>query len=353
MPRIKSITPIENSGIDIDTSKAIFEQISRFAGYGFNKSHAAAYAAISFQTAYLKTHHPEAFFAAAMNLHLDEVKDIATFACELKARNVPLWQPEINQSRARFQPLKLKKRWQGRDFGIAYALSAIRGVGISAAEAIENERVKNGPFNDIPDFTTRMADAVNRTALTALAKAGAFDSFGVSRAQALGEVEGHRGRSDTHQMSMFDAMDAAPVIRIADLSNDEVLDHEFDVLGHYMSAHPLDDLQPRLIEENLYFSDFVLQGSTRNMRKAAMPAVVTDTDVRRTNAGDLMAILTLSDPTGTYEALCFGETWSEIRSLVRKKSRLVFDMGISIRGDERRLIVEGVTSLGAGLAKAA
>jgi len=353
MPRIKSITPIENSGLETATSEAIFEQISRFAGYGFNKSHAAAYAAISFQTAYLKAHHPEAFFAAAMNLHLDEVKDIATFACELKTRNIPLWQPSINQSRAKFQPLKLKKRWQGHDFGVSYALSAIRGVGTSAAEAIEVNRKENGPFTDIENFTERMSDAVNRTALIALAKAGAFDCFGVSRAQALGEVEGHRTRGSTQQMSMFDAMDAAPVIQIADLSRDDVLDQEFDVLGHYMSAHPLDDMTPRLMEENLYFSNFVLKDTTRNMRKASMPAVVTDTDVRRTNAGDLMAILTLSDPEGTYEALCFEETWKEIRSMVRKKTRLVFDMGVSIRGEERRLIVEGASSIGAELAAAA
>ncbi len=353
MPRIKSVTKIENSGLDTSTSEAIFEQIARFAGYGFNKSHAAAYAAISFQTAYLKTHHPEAFFAAAMNLHLDETRDIAVFASEMKARNVPLWQPSINQSRARFQPLKLKKRWQGRDYGIAYALAAIRGVGISAAESIEIERNRNGVFRDVADFTTRMAGSVNRIALVALAKAGAFDCFGLSRAAALGEVEGHRSRGDTQQLNMFEAMDAAPVIQIANQTIDETLDAEFDVLGHFMSAHPLDALAPRLIEENLYFSDFVLKTSTGNLRKAAMPAVVTNTDVRRTNSGDLMAVLTLCDPEGTYEALCFGETWGEIRNLVRKKARLVFDMGVSLRDGERKLIVEGAGPLPMAVSAAA
>jgi DNA polymerase-3 subunit alpha len=353
MPRIKSVTPIENSGLDTDKSDAVFDQIARFAGYGFNKSHAAAYAVISFQTAYLKTHHPEAFFAAAMNLHLNEVKDIATFATELKSRNIPLWQPSINQSKARFQPLKLKKRWQGRDFGIAYALSAISGVGLSAAEAIEDERRRGGAYQNVSDFTSRTRDAVNKVALRALAKAGAFDCFGLSRPEALGQVLAHHNKQDPHQLSMFDALDAEPVVEVQDLSNDEILDNEFDVLGHYMSQHPLDAMKADLIENNLYFSDFVLKTSNRSPRKATMPAVITDTDVRRTNSGDLMAVLTLSDPEGTYEALCFGEVWGEIRNMARKKARLYFDMGVSIRGDERKLIVEGASAFSSQVSLAA
>lgn len=353
MPRIKSVTKIENSGLDADTAEAIFEQISRFAGYGFNKSHAAAYAAISFHTAYLKTHHPEAFFAAAMNLNLHEVKDIAAFASELKARNIQLWRPSINQSRALFRPLKLAKITQGRSFGIAYALSAIRGVGLAAAEAIEAERDRGGKFQSVADFTSRTASVVNRTALTALAKAGAFDTFGLSRAQALGETEGHRVRGDIQQLSMFEAMDAVPVINVPEISLDERLDNEFDVLGHFMSAHPLDGLTSSLHEEDLYFSNFVLKTSSGHLRKADMPAVITDIDVRRTNSGDLMAVLTLSDPEGTYEALCFGEAWSSLRNIARKKARLIFDMTVSIRDDERRLIVDGATALGQDMAIAA
>lgn len=353
MPRIKTITPVADSGLNTDTSEAIFEQIARFAGYGFNKSHAAAYAAISFQTAYLKAHHPEAFFAAAMNLHLDKVDEIATFMSDLSKRKIAIWQPTINQSRAKFEPIKLKKAWHGRDFGICYALSAIRGVGIQAAQAIEAERARGGAYRDVADLITRVGAHVNRTALLALAKSGAFDCFNISRAEAIADVEGQRNRGPVNQLSMFDAMQAAPDVAVQDLSNDQVLDNELDVLGHYMSAHPLDAMKTDLFEENLYFSEFVLETSTRNMRRASMPAIVIDTDVRRTNSGGLMAVLTLSDPDGTYEALAFDETWDQIRHLVKKKSRVVFDMGVSVRGDERRLIVEQASPMKSKVAEAA
>lgn len=344
MPRIKTATPIVNSGLDSDTAEQVFEQIARFAGYGFNKSHAAAYAAISFQTAWLKTHHTEAFFAAAMNLNLDKVAEIAVFVNELKRRGIALWAPSINQSRAKFEPLRLKKPWKGRDFGICYSLAAIRGVGTSAAHAIEAERKRGGAFRDVEDLISRTGDAVNRTALLALAKAGAFDCFSISRPEALAEVDGYRVRGNTAQMSMFDALEAKPDVKVPDLDTDAVLDNEFDVLGHFMSAHPLDEMASRMIPENLQFSGFVLE-STRPLRSAAMPAVIVDTDVRRTNAGDVMAVLTLSDPDGQYEALAFGETFGEIRHLLRKKARVILNASISVRGDERRIIIEGAQPL--------
>jgi len=343
MARIKSITPVANSGLDEALANEIFDQISLFAGYGFNKSHAAAYAAIAFKTAYLKTHYPEAFFAAAMNLDLDKVDEIAVFASELRQREIHLWSPDINASRDVFTPIRLKKSWKGFDFAICYALSAIRGVGQSVASAIVAEREKNGAFASVQDFTTRMGAQVGKTALTAMAKAGAFDCFKISRAEALAAVAGRDTRSDARQVSMFDLMeDAAPQVDVVEMSRDEELDAEFDVLGHYMTGHPLDGMKPHLFEERLYFSDFVLKESKGQMRKARLAGVVTDVDVRRTRSGDLMAVISMSDPEGTYEALAFSETWGAIASSVQKKARIVIDAAVSIRGDERRLIVENV-----------
>lgn len=343
MARIKSITPVQDSGLDETLANEIFDQISLFAGYGFNKSHAAAYAAIAFKTAYLKTHYPEAFFAAAMNLDLDEVDEIATFASELREREIHLWSPDINASRDIFTPIRLKKSWKGYDYAICYALSAIRGVGQSAARAIVEERNTGGVFASVQDFTTRMGNQVGKTALKALAKSGAFDCFKISRAEAMAAAMGRDTRSDARQVSMFDLMeDAGPQLEVEEMTRDEELDAEFDVLGHYMTGHPLDELKPRLFEERLYFSNFVLKESKGEMRKARLAAVVTDVDVRRTRSGDLMAVISLSDPEATYEALAFSETWSAIASSVQKKARLVIDAAVSIRGDERRLIVENV-----------
>lgn len=345
MPRITSITPIEKSGLSKEVATAIFEQISLFANYGFNKSHAAAYAAIAFQTAYLKTHHPEAFFAAAMNLDLDEIKNLSPFAAELKARKIPLWQPSINSSHATFTPLKLKKPYHGHQYGIAYALSGIRGVGRAVADAIVAERVRGGRYSSLDDFLKRVDKSVPKNALQALAKAGAFDLLGVSRSMALARVSQAK-KANANQFSLFDLMDdAAPETDCIELSSDQVLDNEFDVLGHFMSAHPLDYLRPSLFEEGLYFSNFVLNEAGEKLRKARMAAVVTSVDVRQTKAGDLMAVLLLSDPDGTYEALAFKENWTQIRALAKKKARLVFDISVSPRGDEKTLIIEGAYAL--------
>lgn len=346
MARITAITPIKDSGLDDAASSEIFEQISRFAGYGFNKSHAAAYAAIAFQTAYLKTHHPESFFAAAMNLDLSEVDKISVFAGEMKDRQIPLWQPSVNASKAIFTPIKLHKPHHGHDFGLAYGLCAMRGVGRSVADAIQQERDENGIYKDLAEFMKRTHGVVPRNALKALAKAGAFDAFGLSRAEALATASGHDVKANANQMSLFDTMaDAAPSIDVPDLTQDEILDNEFDILGHYMSAHPLDVMKSSLFEDDLYFSHYVLKGGDGRQRKASMAAIVTAIDVRRTNAGETMAVLNLSDPEGCYEALIFGDTWNDIRHLMKKKARVILDAAVSTRGGDRRIIIEGAQPL--------
>jgi len=346
MARITSIKPVENSGLSPEVSGEIFDQISLFAGYGFNKSHAAAYAAIAFRTAWLKTHHPEAFFAAAMNLDLDEVDKIAIFAAELKSRQIHIWAPSINASRAIFTPIRLKKTWRGRDYALAYGLSAIRGVGRSVADAIVAERQAKGAFASVQDFTTRMGKTVNNQVLKALAKAGAFDCTGATRSEALAIIAGRDTRADARQVSLFDLMDdAAPQVDVEEMSRDEELDAEFDVLGHYMTGHPLEWLKPQLQDKRLDFSRYVLEEASDRMRKAHLAGVITNIDVRRTRSGDIMAVLAVSDPEGCYEALVFGETWTAISSSVAKKARVVLECEISQRGDERRLIVDNVRGI--------
>lgn len=339
MPLILSQEAIADSGLPAETSEAVFEQINRFAGYGFNKSHAAAYAAIAFQTAWLKTHHPESFFAAAMNLDLDSVEDIAQFADEMKTRKIPFWTPSINQSRARFTPLLLTKPYHGHSHGIAYALAAIRGVGHGAACAIENERAEHGKFSGFDDFTARMNGAVNRGALRALARAGAFDCLGLSRSEALVKAEDRQASNPSGQMSMFEVLGAEAEMTVPELAIDEVLDNEFNVLGHYMSAHPLEGL-----DGPAQFRDAVLHAAYAP-RSVTMGAIPTKVDVRRTNSGDTMAVITLSDPDGIYEALVFGETWNDLRQIIKKGARLVLDMTVSQRGRERRLLVERARGL--------
>lgn len=334
MPRITAQTPVPDSGLDSETAREIFDQIDRFAGYGFNKSHAAAYAAISFQTAWLKTHYPEDFFAAAMNMDLDSVDDIARFADEIKKRDIPLRKPSINQSNARFRPCELTRPHKGHRYGITYALEAIRGVGRAAATAIETERDVNGPFRSFEDLTNRMDGQVNRTALRALAKAGAFDPVGLGRGEALARAEDRlSSAAATGQMSMFDALIDDATVSVAELDNDTTLDNELSVLGHYMSDHPLRGMKGRV-----RFRDAVLS-LTKPPRSTRMAAIPTKIDVRRTNAGDIMAVITLSDPDGLFEALVFGDAWEDMRHQVKKGARLLLDMNVSDRGHDRRFFI--------------
>jgi len=347
MVKIKSIKPIAGSAIDTNTASEIFDQIALFAGYGFNKSHAAAYASVSFQTAYLRTHHPECYFAAAMNLELDDVKEIAPFASELKARNIMLWAPDVNMSTDIFRPIHLRRARQRRDFAVSYALTAMRGVGRQAARDIVAERAARGRFESVKDFMSRMGAKVNRKAALALVHAGAFDSISNNRADAAAEVDGSKKTLVAEgQMSMFDLipeLDTSEVHQEYDL--DDKLDREFDVLGHYLSDHPLRLLRQSIFDNNQYFSKTILDPRRDPPRTAHMPAVVCDVDVRQTKKGDTMAVITLSDPDRTYEALAFKETWAEIKPMMRKKARLLLTMTVIAEGDERRLLVEDAKGL--------
>ena len=343
MPRIVSHTPIAGSGLSTEAADAIFAQIDRFAGYGFNKSHAAAYAAIAYQTAYLRTHHPAAFFAASMNVHLDDVEDLAVHVDELKRRGLELAAPCVQSSAAIFVPERLD---DGRCI-LHYGLAALRGVGRTAADAIVTARMER-PFSSLEDFLGRVDGSLSRTALKALAKSGALDPLEADRGAALAAMDAPR--PNHAQMTMFEMMDAVADRSAPPLDRETILDNELDVLGHFMSDHPLSPL-PQDARDCVFHAD--LAGMAHPPRTARMAAIVTKYDVRRTNKGTLMAVLTLSDPSGLYEAIAFDETWGHLRGDVRKGARLACEMTISMRGDTPRFLIDRVTPIGQTKDKAA
>jgi DNA polymerase-3 subunit alpha len=347
MVKINSIEPIADSGITSDVSSEIFDQIAMFAGYGFNKSHAAAYASVSFQTAYLKTHHPECYFAAAMNLDLSKVEQISSFASQLKSRDIMLWAPDINMSIDTFRPVKLRKMIRGRDFAIAYALSAIRGVGRQAAQDIVTERNASGLFENVKDFTLRMGARVNRKAALALVHAGAFDKMAETRADAALQVDGtKKSAAPEGQLSMFDMVPELDTVEIkSEYATNDKLDREFDVMGHYHSDHPLREMRKTLFDNNQYFSGTLMNPTKTPPRTARMPAIVSSVDIRRTKSGDTMAIIVLSDPDRSYEALAFGDTWSEIKYCLKKKARVEITANVIADGPDRRFIIESACPL--------
>jgi DNA polymerase-3 subunit alpha len=294
-----------------------------------------------------------------MNLELSEVEEISSFASELKARNIMLWSPDINMSIDTFRPIKLRNMIRGRDFAIAYALSAIRGVGRKAAQDIVTDRNTNGPFKDVKDFTVRMSARINRKAALALVHAGAFDKMSETRADAARQVDGTKKSSAPEgQLSMFDMVPELDTAEIEpEYATNEKLDREFDVMGHYHSDHPLRDMRKTLFNNKQYFSGTLMDTMKNPPRTARMPAIVSSVDIRRTKSGDTMAIIVLSDPDRSYEALAFGDTWSEVKKLLKKKARVEITVNIIADGPDRRFIIESACPLseipGASLSKAA
>ena len=195
--KITNITPAE-SGLSASDAQEVFDHVQQFASYGFNKSHAAAYAAISFQTAALKTHHPEAFYAASMNMAIGDSTSLATFSGELKSRKIMLERPSVNRSNARFTPEN-----KNQNISVLYGLAAIRGVGMKAGLAIQNERENNGAYRDLNDLRVRVGNILNKKALKSLIGAGALDDIIFSRRDAL-EKMNDSTIGQVSQMSFFE-----------------------------------------------------------------------------------------------------------------------------------------------------
>lgn len=347
MAKILSIAP-DTAGLNAAEASAVFDAMERFASYGFNKSHAAAYAAIGFNTAYLKRHHPEAFFAASMNLAIADAQAIAVFAGQLKARGLPMLAPNVNLCDARFKPMRGRTR-----VGVAYGLAALRGMGIPAAQALVDERTANGRYTSFADLKTRVGAALGKRGLLALIQSGACDSICVSRADAAALAEEKTAAGGARQISMFDT-DPELDTRTAlpEWSMDEKLDREFDSLGFWLSAHPLDGFQRSFGAKPVSFVG-ALRGRDTTPRQALVAASVVDWDTKGTKSGGVMAILTLSDPFETFEAVAFDDAWFAIRDRIKKKATLTFQMAPTDDNGELRLMIQGVEACNVPVRKTA
>ena len=233
-------------GVDRGSAEFIFELVAKFAGYGFNKSHAAAYALIAYQTAYLKANHPIEFLAASMTLDIGNTDKLNGFAQEARRMGIRIEPPSVNRSEAGFMP---------SDGAIRYSLAALRNVGRHAVDHICAEREKRGLFKDVSEFARAINPRlVNKRALEMLAAAGAFDELGIDRATALANVDrimaaGNRSLADETggQNDLFaGAARTPPPIELRAAKPwvpTDRLSHEFEAVGFFLTGHPLDDYQ--------------------------------------------------------------------------------------------------------------
>jgi DNA polymerase-3 subunit alpha len=350
-------------GVDKAQASRIFEQVDKFAGYGFNKSHAAAYALIAYQTAYLKANHPVEFFAATMTLDLGNTDKLNVLRDELKRLDIPLLPPDVNRSGVEFT---VETIGNGTERGaIRYALAAIKNVGRQAMADVINDREINGPFSDEFDFAARLGGkATNKRQLENLVRAGALDDLNSNRRQVFENVEnlvrhGAAATNDreSNQQSLFGEAGAElppPTDRrpdVPDWPKMERLAHESEAVGLYLSAHPLDVYTERL--KRLRVTPFAdLAGSTTGTT-VRLAGVVLDKQERTSAKGNRFAFVQLTDASGQYEVVVFSELLAVSRELLEANSRVLLSAEARADGDGVRLNALSVAPLDEALAEAA
>ena len=314
-----------NNGITKDTATFIFKKIEPFAEYGFNKSHAAAYALIAYQTAYLKTYYPNEFIAASMSNELSNTDKLSEFFEELKRLKIKVQRPCVNECFAEFIP---------ENNNLFYALGAIKNIGFEAISNVIKERKTNGKFKSISDFINRINPKdINKLQLEGLVKAGAFDSIFNNRKVLYDNIPNIIQNSKNiyenkvqNQSSLFsdDAHKVSYLINIKNSSNwssDEMLSKEFEAVGFYISNHPLKDYKEILEQQQVKtFKDFELDSD----KQSFLAGTIMSIKEKKTAKGNSFGIVKFSDLSKVYELLIFSELLENNRkNLIPGKSFLL------------------------------
>ncbi|BBK37344.1 DNA-directed DNA polymerase [Allostella sp. ATCC 35155] len=331
------------NGVEKATAGHVFDQVAKFAGYGFNKSHAAAYALVAYQTAYLKANYPVEFFAASMSLDLGNTDKLATFRQELSRLGIPLLPPDVNGSQVEFS---VETRLDGVGC-VRYALAGLKGVGIPAMQAMVASRADR-PFAGLEDFAARIdSRAVTRKQVEVLARAGAFDGFGIGRARVMAAAElvvreaaAAAADRDSRQETLFGGS-GAPKWRLPDVPDWNLFDklqNEFEAIGFYLSNHPLDAYGKSLDRIGVIRSAdlparLAMGGSTR----VKLAGIVVGKRERTSARGNRFAFVQMSDASGLYEIAVFSEVLSVARDLLDSGQPLLVTADARAEGETIRL----------------
>ena len=341
------------NGVPKGQADTIFDLLAKFADYGFNKSHAAAYALVSYHTAYMKAHYPVEFIAASMTLEMSNTDKLSEFRAEAQRLGIKVEAPNINRSGVTFEV---------GDKTIYYALAALKGVGAGAVEQIVAERNKNGLFTSLADFASRVSPkAVNKRIIETLAAAGAFDTLDPHRARVHGGADSilsacqrANEAATSGQNDMFGGAVDAPTVMLPQIDNwlaAEKLRKEYDAIGFFLSGHPLDDYATALkrlrVQSWAEFCKAVKTGATAGR----VAATVVSRQERRTKTGNKMGIMGLSDPTGHFEAVLFSEGLAQFRDVLEPGTAVLLQLGAELQGEDVRARVLSAEPLDAAAAK--
>jgi DNA polymerase III subunit alpha len=345
------------NGVDRGRAEYIFELVAKFAGYGFNKSHAAAYALIAYQTAYLKANDPIEFIAASMTLDMGNTDKLNGFAQEARRLGMKIEPPSVNRSEVGFIP---------SGGAIRYSLAALKNVGRHAVEHIVGEREAKGPFRDLRDFAQRVdPHAVNKRALETLAAAGALEELGVDRATAFANVDrilslaqqaqrdkqAGQGALFLPAMSAPEEIGGIPALRKQDFPPakpwvpTDRLSKEFEAVGFFLTGHPLDDYKDVLEALGVEpWVEFAAKARTRRV-VGTLAGTVLQTRERKGKSGNAYAFAVFSDPTGQFEAVVFSEVLAASRPLLEPGAAVLLDVEAEADGEAVKVRVQKLVSL--------
>ncbi|HYK80915.1 MAG TPA: DNA polymerase III subunit alpha, partial [Micropepsaceae bacterium] len=353
-------------GISKDVAEQIFEQAAKFAGYGFNKGHAAAYAQVAYQTAYLKANYPVEFLAASMTLDIGNTDRLNIFRQEAARLSIDVRAPDINRSEAFFACDSGSGSEVERTGGgvIYYALAAVKNVGRQAMDHVVAIREAGGPFRSIADFSRRIDPRlINKRAFESLVRAGAFDALHKNRRQlvqsadiVLGDAARNMRDRDAGQSNLFGAAETQrqtlPLLAADDWPVHERLAEEFSAIGFYLSGHPLDAYAQSLRRLGVTRYADLIADARRSSVKATLAGTVIRRQERRGRNGDAFAFVGLSDPSGMFEVMVFSEALASARPFLEAGRSILLKVVGDWIDDELKLRTIQIEDLDAAAAQA-
>jgi DNA polymerase III subunit alpha len=348
--RSKFVKGAITKGMDESTANAIYSDWEEFARYGFNKSHAADYGVIAVQTAFLKSKYPAEYMTALMSASAGQTEKVAYYVADARLMGVPVLQPDINSSSWDFDIEDVEEDAKKKS-NIRFGMGAIKNVGQQAVQPIIDERIKNGKFTNLNDFARRVdLRSVGKRALECLIKVGAMDSFG-NRASMLASLDrivaissAHFRAADVGQFSMFGGdsgvVEEIKLPEVKDVDKREMLNWERELIGLYISDHPLNEYQATLSQIVSYFSGQLSESS--HEEKVRVAGLITNIRPYTTKSGKPMGFVTIEDIQGVIETVLFPKTWTQYQNQISAGQIVIIEGKIDQSNTPPKILVDSI-----------